>query len=835
MKIIEERPNMITVPVHDCKSEDELKFIASLGTFDQQQKLFVTSPCENIAPADTFGAFACKICSFTCENHLALASHQINHQLNRHFCCYGCGVWCNTLEEILEHEFRKHAGGLNGSSCRICELNCSDAASLAKHMSSHFYVRRFVCAVCRRHFETRQGLQLHRQHSKEVCGQVEYADIHGNVGQLVAVSKLDAKLPEELACDVEIKTEPLEAEEQQPETEHEQEMADIVIKTEPEFEADELSFGQDANWMNNSLAGQLRGKLRLPAIQKPIKVETVTSAETPTAAPPTIQFVPAGKWKPIPIPNTNASVKLPNILKPKKGNNQQKNILKKNVLQSLKNKPNIAANILKVLPSNCMLIKLPPNTKIVKIAPSPTSVNTNSCTIGSKIITLPSAMSISSVSVGSKNHSVATVPSPTAPSTPQAEGTQKAAINRNAYFNALSLFESLPESRKIITEFQNQIRSIEQTLPLPGSVLQTPKRNNNLVLPSQLEVLRLAPTKSSNVKVRQLRYTYPNHRFHWECPKCARCYEQYLPFCNHMTQVHGIAEAEFEHIKVEVKTYKKLNLSKMSPATSPIEMTPAAPTTAAEAPVIPGAAEPTAASTERAPEASTVTGPDSVVESAEVAPVEAVSLSSAKPTPVAPVAPAALASTPPASAPAKSTRPAPIVRPAQYQCEDCSKCFTTVGALRIHKMIHTGELPHKCNYCDKRFRTPGQVRVHQRRHTGEKPFKCKVCSLDFTHRETLISHLSRHIGMKRYKCYGCDKNFVVVSGLRAHRRLRPDTCGKVKFTARAHGPRVRVIRGEVVFESHPEHNGYLRSEDPLNIMSEINQASKESSVASESS
>lgn len=156
-------------------------------------------------------------------------------------------------------------------------------------MSSHFYVRRFVCAVCRRHFETRQGLQLHRQHSKEVCGQVEYADIHGNVGQLVAVSKLDAKLPKELACDVEIKTEPLEAEEQQPETEHEQEMADIVIKTEPEFEADELSFGQDANWMNNSLAGQLRGKLRLPAIQKPIKVETVTSAETPTAAPPTIQ------------------------------------------------------------------------------------------------------------------------------------------------------------------------------------------------------------------------------------------------------------------------------------------------------------------------------------------------------------------------------------------------------------------------------------------------------------------------------------------------------------------------------------------------------------------
>lgn len=71
---------------------------------------------------------------------------------------------------------------------------------------------------------------------------------------------------------------------------------------------------------------------------------------------------------------------------------------------------------------------------------------------------------------------------------------------------------------------------------------------------------------------------------------------------------------------------------------------------------------------------------------------------------------------------------------------------------------------------------------------------------------------------------------MVVSGLRAHRRLRPDTCGKVKFTARAHGPRVRVIRGEVIFESHPEHNGYLRSEDPLNIISQISQVDKEPAV-----
>ncbi|TDG45343.1 hypothetical protein AWZ03_008244 [Drosophila navojoa] len=778
INIIEEKPNMITVPVHDYKSEDEQKFIESLRTLDQQHKLFVTSSCENDS------TLACNICSYRCENRLALASHQINHQLNRHFCCYGCGVWCDMLEEILEHEFRQHAGGISGSNCRICLLECSDAASLAKHLSSHYFVRRFVCAICRRHFETNPGLQLHWQHSKELCGQVEYADMHANLGQLVAVNKLDTSF------DVQIKTEPLDAADEQ--TEQDVEMSDVLIKTEPQIKEEkeeESKSDREPSWASdNSLAGKLRGKLRLPAIKKPVNVQT---AKTPMF--PTIQLVPSDQLKSVQLSISEPKL-LTNILTARKGSvNQPK------VVQPVKDKPHIAGNILKVLPSNCMLFKLPPNTKIVKISPSSGSASTTNCSTGSKAVTPPSAMSISSASQPSSSPAVAKAPS--------AGASQKPPLNRNAYFNALSLFESLPESRKIIAEFQNQIRSIEETLPMPGSVLQMPKKNNKPVAQTELEVLRMPLTKESHSKVRQLRFTYPNHRFHWECPKCARCYELYLAFCNHLTQVHGIADAEFEQIEVEVKMYKKSNESKNLQATSTTS-TPVAEAAASHEKV---AAAVKAYSV--APEASAPVSASAPVNYPAVA---APAVSCLKPS-------SEDSSFPPISA--KSARPGPIVRPAQYQCDDCAKCFTTVGALRIHKMIHTGELPHKCNFCEKRFRTPGQVRVHQRRHTGEKPFKCKVCSLDFTHRETLISHLSRHIGMKRYKCYGCDKNFVVVSGLRAHRRLRPDTCGKVKFTARAHGPRVRVIRGEVVFESHPEHNGYLRSEDPINIISEIKQAS----------
>ncbi|KAH8404754.1 hypothetical protein KR222_000077 [Zaprionus bogoriensis] len=794
MQIIEERPNMITVPVHDVKSEDELKFIASLGTLDQQQKLFVTSSDED-------NENACKICSLQCENHLALASHQINHQLNRHFCTVGCGYWCDTLEEIQEHEYRQHAGGRNNASCRICQLELHNVVNLTCHMSTHYYVRRFACALCRRHFDSSKGLQLHRRHSKEICGRLEYVDTPDQAGQLVAVSGLNSQLPAELLCGVQIKAEPQdEDEEMQAKSNESQlpmELTEAAIKTEPKEEP-RITLSMDSA----NLAGTLRAKLRLPAIKKPVKHETLAKVEPHVNS----------KAQCVPVNKRNADLgKRPNILKPTKAKNQQDRTTQepiKKALQISKITPNVAANnnninsnsnnnnnnnsnILKMLPNNCMLIKLPPNTKIIKIQPTTSSINTNSCTIGSKIIALPKAMSIG-------QQSAAPTPLVQAPPAAQVSPPQDRPINRNAYFNDLSLFESLPESRKIITEFQNQIRSIEQSLPLPGSVLHTKKSATPGVLPTQLEVLRLPLTKGSNIKVRELRYIYPKHRFHWQCPQCARCYEQYFAFCNHLTTTHSISQSEFAYMEVQVKTYQKYSI----PANS-------------EAAELPPEPEPVTTSSPAAPAA------------------EAPATTAVSAPPAAAATAAKAGATSKEDKPAKSGRSSATLRPQQYQCEECSKCFTTVGAVRIHKMIHTGELPHKCSYCEKRFRTPGQVRVHQRRHTGEKPFKCKVCSLDFTHRETLISHLSRHIGMKRYKCYGCDKNFVVVSGLRAHRRLRPDTCGKVKFTARAHGPRVRVIRGEVVFESHPEHNGYLRSEDPLKILSEMNDANKESDSPAE--
>lgn len=173
---------------------------------------------------------------------------------------------------------------------QICLLPFPDSVILAKHITGHIHVRRFVCSICRRHFESRQGLQLHRQHSKEPCGRIDYVDTLGNVGELVATTKTDVPLSAEMLCDVEIKSEPLDADEEYMETQPE--LVDAVVKIEPKDEPEELSACSDVTWPSvstTSLPKQLRGKLRLPAIKKPLKAESLAKVEPVRQESPTIQ------------------------------------------------------------------------------------------------------------------------------------------------------------------------------------------------------------------------------------------------------------------------------------------------------------------------------------------------------------------------------------------------------------------------------------------------------------------------------------------------------------------------------------------------------------------
>ncbi|XP_037708626.1 uncharacterized protein LOC119546429 [Drosophila subpulchrella] len=788
LKILEKSSQMIKLPIRNrLVSEDEGTLISSLG-LDQQQLLAVSSE-DKPTPKE------CNICHYVFESHLDFSGHRVNHEMNRHFCRLGCGIWMDTLEQILEHEYRQHSPPGHVYCCRVCDFLARDADCLASHMQRHIYVYRYVCATCRRHFESNQSLSLHRNHGQFHCGRVQYMQGLSSKPELVAVN---TPVSAETLCDVQIKEEPLNAEEG--EQMHFEDNPPISVKLEPQDEEmpdaiikEERSNNIETIWSN--IPTPLRNKLRLPALSSgKVQVDLKTV-----------------KWNG--LPNSN-------VASLNKTNNQAVNANNLKIPTSPsqtavpQKKPPIAANVLKVLPSNCMVIKLPPNTKIFKMPVQAPTASKESHTVSlsdkemlNSVLKIPQAISISKVK---SVDNTATISNPTTIKTVLPAQTH----SRSSCFlvDAFNKSESRPESMKIITEFRNQIRSIEKTLPLPGTVLQSSKINNDLpplpplVGPDAPKPVELTLNPLCFIVAKELQIQYPLYRFMWTCPHCQRFFEKHCAFRMHLTSKHDLTQEKLNSLKVILMPYKILSLdsSDSEPKLAHVPL----PTNLETKPQVPEST-PNQDKTVNLPFLQN-----------DAAPLK-------DQTPALSYLTSNKDSTSPMKNPDKSNGSKKSKKNqgkiAQFQCTDCSKVFTTFGALRIHKTIHTGELPHKCSYCDKRFRTPGQVRVHHRRHTGEKPFKCKVCSLDFTHRETLISHLSRHIGMKRYKCYGCDKYFVVVSGLRAHRRLRPDTCGKVKFTARAHGPRVRVIRGEVIFEHHPEHNGYLRSEDPLNILSQRDQ------------
>lgn len=102
----------------------------------------------------------------------------------------------------------------------------------------------------------------------------------------------------------------------------------------------------------------------------------------------------------------------------------------------------------------------------------------------------------------------------------------------------------------------------------------------------------------------------------------------------------------------------------------------------------------------------------------------------------------------------------------QFTCKYCDKTYTSLGALKMHIRTHT--LPCKCKICGKCFSRPWLLQGHVRTHTGEKPFKCDICARAFADRSNLRAHMQTHSDVKKYKCLKCNKTFSRMSLLNKH-------------------------------------------------------------------
>jgi uncharacterized Zn-finger protein len=102
----------------------------------------------------------------------------------------------------------------------------------------------------------------------------------------------------------------------------------------------------------------------------------------------------------------------------------------------------------------------------------------------------------------------------------------------------------------------------------------------------------------------------------------------------------------------------------------------------------------------------------------------------------------------------------------QFQCKFCDKTYNSLGALKMHIRTHT--LPCKCKICGKAFSRPWLLQGHVRTHTGEKPFQCEICCRAFADRSNLRAHMQTHSDIKKYRCTKCSKTFSRMSLLNKH-------------------------------------------------------------------
>ncbi|XP_076105475.1 uncharacterized protein LOC143073659 [Mytilus galloprovincialis] len=120
----------------------------------------------------------------------------------------------------------------------------------------------------------------------------------------------------------------------------------------------------------------------------------------------------------------------------------------------------------------------------------------------------------------------------------------------------------------------------------------------------------------------------------------------------------------------------------------------------------------------------------------------------------------------------------------RWQCQLCSKSYTTKHNLITHILDHNGIKPHLCMVCGKYFKQLSHLNTHMLTHDNIKPHVCTICGKEFTQISHLKRHQTVHLESRPYICDICGRGFAYPSELRTHKEKhnsdieKCDECGE---------------------------------------------------------
>ena len=104
----------------------------------------------------------------------------------------------------------------------------------------------------------------------------------------------------------------------------------------------------------------------------------------------------------------------------------------------------------------------------------------------------------------------------------------------------------------------------------------------------------------------------------------------------------------------------------------------------------------------------------------------------------------------------------------EIKCGSCEKTFYTKQQLQSHgcNAHGTNKVKPKCEICGK---YANNLQLHKRNvHEGRRNYNCELCSKSFSTDRYLKTHLAMHNGKEEFKCSLCEKSFFKENELDKH-------------------------------------------------------------------